>query len=196
MKFRRLGLFLLPLLFWMNTFVPAQVSEKEIRQIPVQRVTLFSRIKYQEKDRGYGKSAFNFHHGVRSDGAEKATGNDYDLLYGNISLNGDTDWFLVSMVTDDRSRIKDLGELEWSEVFDVPVLLARPEPGGGIRMAGPGQAVEETSDGMVTRVAVGHVYVVHTKDSVSDYYAMFRVEELVPSDRCVISWKRVPSPEK
>lgn len=196
MKFRHLGPFLLPLIFLAGTIVPAQVSEKEIQRIPVQRVTLFSRIKYMEKERGYGKSAFSFQHGVRSDVGQKVTGNDYDLEYGNISVNGDMDWFLVTMVTDDRSRIKDLGELNWSEVFDVPVLHINPERSVGIRMAGAGQNVEETSDGQVTRVALGHIYVVHTKDSDADYYTMFRVEELVPGDRCVISWKRVPSPEQ
>jgi hypothetical protein len=40
------------------------------------------------------------------------------------------------------------------------------------------------------------MYVVHIKNKKADLYVMFRVDELVPSDKCEISWKLVPSPEK
>ena len=168
----------------------------DIGQIKPKSITLFSRHKYKEKYEGYGKSAFSFEHGIRSDVGVEAPRNDYDLEYGSISLDGDGDWLSVTMVTDDRRRIKDLGEMNWSEVYHVPVLPASLEPRQGVRMPKPGESFEESSDGQVTRAVVGHIYVVHTKDSDTDLYAMFRVERLDPNDTCVISWKVVPSPEQ
>jgi hypothetical protein len=167
----------------------------DVREIKPKKATLFSRQTYKGKYEGYGRAAFSFEHGVRSDVGVQAPRNDYDLEYGNISLGGDSDWLTVSMVTDDRSRIKDLGEMGWPEVYHVPVLPAGPEPWKGIRFPKAGESFEESSDGQVTRAVQGHIYVVHTKDSDTDLYAMFRVDALVPNDRCVISWKVVPSPE-
>jgi len=48
----------------------------------------------------------------------------------------------------------------------------------------------------MTRVVTGHVYVVHSKDRDTDFYTLFRVEKLVPSDQVTISWKVVPAPKK
>lgn len=167
-----------------------------LQQTKPRQITLFSRTKHPGEYKGYGKAAFSFRYGVRSDVGLEVTHNAYELLYGNYALNGDTDWFNVSMVTDDRSRIKDLGEMSWSDVLYVPVLLASLEPHKGVRMPAKGQPFEESSDGQVTRASVGHMYVVHTKEGDRDFYTMFRVDELVPNDRCTISWKLVPSPEK
>jgi hypothetical protein len=166
------------------------------QQTKPKQITLFSRIKHQDEFEGYGKAAFSFRHGVRSDVGFEVTNNDYELLYGTYSFNGDTDWFTVTMVTDDCSRIKDLGAMNWSDVSYVPVVLASAEPHQGVQMPAIGQPIEESSDGQVTRAALGHLYVVHTKEGKRDLYAMFRVDELIPSDRCTISWKVVPSPEK
>ena len=160
------------------------------------QVTLFSRIKYTDESGGYGKSAFSFKHGVRSDVGLEVTQNDYELEYGNDSIFGDSDWFTVTMVTDDCSRIKDLGAMNWSDISYVPVVLATAEPHQGVRWLAPGQSTEESSDGQVTHAVLGHLYVVHTKEGKRDMYAMFRVEELVPNDQCTISWKVVSSPEK
>lgn len=144
----------------------------------------------------YGRSAFSFEHGVRSDVGAKLTRNDYELVYGNINNDGDTDWFGVTMVADDRSRIKDLGRLKWSAVKKVPLLAASPEPEKGVRFPSKTQTFEESSNGQVTKVVEGHVYLIHTKDSESDFYTLIRVEKLLPSDQVTISWKAVPSPEK
>lgn len=158
-------------------------------------VTLYSRTKYKERDGGYGRSAFSFKQGLRSDEDAKVTRNNFDLLYGNMDLAGDADWFQVTMVTDDRSRIKDLGELEWFNIFDVPILEAAPEPHKGMVMDFKSKNFAESSDWQVAKVKVGHIYVVHSKDTISEGYALFRVDELVPNDKVSISWKRVPSPE-
>jgi hypothetical protein len=162
----------------------------------LQETTLYSRLSY--KDEGYGRSAFNFMHGMRSDNREwlRLAHNYAELLYGSISIGGDTDWFCVSMGGEDPSRIKDLGALDWSDVSEVPPLSATPRTSSGLRFPGEGESFESSSEGRVTRVESGHLYVVHIKNRESDRYAMFRVDSLKPSDNCTISWKEVPSPEQ
>ena len=108
-------------------------------------------------------------------GALPLTRNDWDVLFGN-SPSFDT--FAVTMVTDDRSRIKDLGALNWTDAFQVPALPAYPVP---------------TRDPDVAAI-VGHIYVVHTKDTETDLYALFRVEALEPLKSVTISWKSVQRP--
>jgi hypothetical protein len=171
-------------------------SHQNWRAVAPNTVTLLSRAKYRDEFEGYGKSTFSFKHGVRSDTGREITHNNYELQYGNINLNGDSDWFTVTMVTDDLSRIMDLGELQWSDIVEVPLLPARAEAGKGIRAPSKTETYEASSEGQVTRAAAGHIYVVHSKDSDSDFYTLFRVDELVPSDHVTISWKVVPSPEK
>lgn len=197
MNLRHYGLLLTLTLGIISHTVKAQSpSNENWRDVAPQTVTLFSRAKYKDKFDGYGKSTFSFKHGVRSDVGQQMTGNNYELQYGNISWNGDSDWFTVTMVTDDCSRIKDLGEMNWPEVFDVPYLPASIEPQQGSRMPSKTETYEESSNGQVTKVVVGHIYVVHSKDSDSDLYTLFRVGKLVPSDRVTISWKVVLSPEQ
>jgi hypothetical protein len=137
-------------------------------------VTLQARRNRDVKD-NYVEAAFSFEHGVNGEEAVRVTRNDWDLLFGN-SLDADT--FDVTMVVDDCSRIKDLGELGWYDSFKVPVLPPHPEP------------AREPS----VRALVGHMYVVHTKDRETDLYALFRVEALEPKQSVTISWKRVPPP--
>lgn len=169
--------------------------EENWREIKPQTVTLFSRKRYRNKFEGYGKSAFSFKHGLRSDLGREITRNNFEILYGNLTINRDSDWFSVTMVTDDRSRIKDLGEQTWDYVFDVPLLYASVRSARGIRHPSQTETFEESSDGQVTKVVLGHMYVVHSKDTVSDFYTLFRVDELIPNDKVTISWKIVPSPE-
>ena len=154
-------------------------------------VTLFPRATNND----YGKAAFSFKHNLRSDAGKKITRNNYELLYGGISLNRDTDWFSVTMVTDDCSRIQDLGKLDWSQIVDIPYLAASAGPPRGIRMPSKTETFEDSSRGQVTRAAAGHMYLVHSRDSDSDFYTLFRVENLVPNNEVTISWKAVPSPE-
>jgi hypothetical protein len=172
------------------------VGERAGLQTEPQKVTLFSRITYKEN--GYGKSAFNFQHGLRSDDQnwERVAHNYAHLMYGSISFDPGTDWFSVSMGGDDPSRIKDLGELHWIQVYDTPLLLATPRQSSGVRFPGQQETFEESSEGRVTKVVAGHMYLVHIKNRETNLYAMFRVEDLEPNDHCTISWKVVASPEK
>ena len=203
MKSRHCGLLLILTMGIVSCVAKAQ-SRSKWRDAEPKIVTLFSR-EHEGTVKGYGKSAFSFKHRVRSDVGEQRTRNNYDLMYGGINLNGDRDWFLVIMVVDDCSRIKDLGELDWSEVFEVPYLPASGVPQRGIRIpstietfgAEPKKSpsFEESSNGQVTKVVAGHMYVLHSKDTDSDFYTLLRVEKLVPGDEVTISWKAVPSPK-
>lgn len=197
MKLRYCGLLLVLALGVIGNSAKTQSrSNEDWREVEPQTVTLFSRAKYRDMFDGYGKSTFSFRHSVRSDVGRQVTNNNYELQYGGIEWNKDSDWFGVTMVVDDCSRIKDLGALTWSAVFDVPILAASVVPENGGRMPRKTETYEESSNGQVTKVVAGHMYVVHSKDSTSDFYTLFRVEKLVPSDEVTISWKVVPSPEQ
>ena len=153
-----------------------------------------SKDTYESPPPGYGKSAFSFRFGIRSDAGTAKTRNNYELQYGGLNWNGDVDFFNVTMVVDDCSRIKDLGELQWSDIVEVPLLPASLTPGRAKRFS-PREAIEESTEGQMTRVVAGHVYVLHSKDRETDFYTLFRVENLLPGQEVTISWKVVPSPE-
>jgi hypothetical protein len=137
--------------------------------------TLVKRVK-TDLDDNYTQAAFSFKYGMNGDGALKLNRNNWDLLFGNSPT---PDAFDVTMVTDDCSRIKELGELNWTDNFDVPALPAYPQP------------TRESS----VKAIVGHMYLVHSKDRDSDHYALFRVEALKPGNSVTISWKLIPGPQ-
>ena len=126
-------------------------------------VVLLSRTKYNDHE----KATFSFEHGLRDD-PNNLTHNDWDIEFGNGG-----DFFGVTMVNDDCSRITDLGKLTWHEVelAALPQLPAHSQP---------------TREPQV-RAIPGHMFMVHTKDRDSELYALFRVESLVSGDRCEIT---------
>lgn len=135
----------------------------------VGKATLFSRIAH----RSYDKATFSFEFALRDDPTNKI-GNDWDLQYGNVPNH-----FHVTMVSDDRSRIVDLGEmsLEQLDVNQLRKLPPHPRPQREFLPA-----------------VVGHVYLVHTVDRNTDLYALFRVDQLHQNNTCDISWKRIETP--
>jgi hypothetical protein len=139
-----------------------------------QTATLVARRDVEGSD-NYDLAAFSFKYGGNGPVTRKLTRNNWDLLFGNAP---DRDIFDVTMVVDDRSRIKDLGELSWYDTFTVPSLEAYPQP------------TREQSLGVVP----GHMYLVHSKDRDTDHYALFRVENLQPLQSVTISWKLIPKP--
>ena len=145
-------------------------------EIVPQTATLVARRTINGYD-NYDLAAFSFKYGGNGPITRGLTRNNWDILCGNAR---DRDTFDVTMVTDDRSRIKDLGELSWYDTFTVPSLDAYPEP---------------TREPSVNAVA-GHMYLVHSKDRDSDHYALFRVETLQPLQSVTISWKLIPKPER
>ena len=138
-------------------------------------VTLLARRKLDGYD-NYTQATFSFKYGTNGDSALNITRNNWDVLFGN---NPDADAFDVTMVNDDCSRIKDLGEVNWSDTFTVPVIPAYPVP------------TREPS----VQALIGHMYVVHVKDRINDHYALFRVESVMEHKSVTISWKLIPSPE-
>jgi hypothetical protein len=189
MKPRLVASFLMLVLAFSSSALAQSPTDNDWRTIKPKTVTLFSRAKYKDASDGYDKSTFSFRYGVRIDVGGVAR-NNQELQYGQINWNGDSDWFTVTLANDDRSRIKDLGVLKWSDIGEVPLLPASSEL-EGFNM--PSEGHQGSSN--LARVVIGHLYVVHSKDSDSDFYALFRVENLVPSDQVTISWKLVPSPE-
>lgn len=164
---------------WISVTLRGQTSNEVLFNVEVQteprRVTLVARRVIDGRD-NYVDATFSFEHGVNGEAAIPLTRNDWDILFGN---GVDDDTIGVTMVVDDCSRIKDMGALNWSDSFQVPVITAYPVP---------------TREPEVKAV-VGHMYVVHTKDSDTDLYALFRVEALDPGKSVTISWKSVQSPE-
>lgn len=149
----------------------------QISDSATKTVTLESRRAADKKD-NYTSAAFSFEKAVNGESGKQLTRNDWDLLFSTIrKIDGTTvkDVFGVTMVTDDCSRIKDLGEFNWTDNFEIPELPAYDKP---------------TREADV-EAAVGHIYLVHTKDRDSDLLALFRVEELKPGESVKISWKLI-----
>jgi hypothetical protein len=144
-------------------------------QTEPRQVTLAHRVGPNGQD-NFIASVFSFEYGVNGQASLPLTLNDWDLQFGNAP---DKDQFNVSMVGDDRSRIVDMGALNWSDNFQVPVLLAPPVP-----------SIEPQ-----VPAVVGHMYAVHTTDSNTNLYALFRVEALTPLTSVTITWKSIQSPE-
>lgn len=164
---------------WVSVSLRGQTSNEVLFKIEAQMeprlVTIVARRMVNGFD-NYVDATFSFEHGMNGSTALPFTRNDWDILFGN---NPNHDSFHVTMVVDDCSRIQDMGALNWSDNFQVPVLTAYPVP---------------TLDPEVLAV-VGHMYVVHTKDTETNLYALFRVEALDPGKSVTISWKSVQSPE-
>jgi hypothetical protein len=148
-------------------FNVAVQSEPRTVTLPARRIT-------NGKD-NYVDAAFSFEHGMNGEGAVPVTRNDWDILFGN---SPDRDTFGVTMVVDDCSRIQDMGALNWSDAIQVPAIPAHPVP---------------KSEPQVKAV-IGHMYVVHTKDTETDLYFLFRVEALEIGNSVTISWKGVQRP--
>ena len=170
-----------------------KAQEPDHRSVDPQQAILLSQIKHKD----FAKANFHFGLGARGDSKSPSTRNVYDVRYGGVSLDGDNDWLDVPISHGSRSQIKDLGELNWSDVYDVPFLHAHPVPhSGGMSMSyNSGKLVKVSPEAVLVRAIVGHIYLVHSKDADRDLYVMFRVEAVKPGDECTITWKRVPSPE-
>jgi hypothetical protein len=171
----------------------AEAQQYSHRDVQPQSATLLSHIGHND----FAKSNFNFQLGVRGDSTSPPTRNIYDLRYGGLSYNHDSDWFDVPIAHGSRSKIIDLGALNWLDVYDIPILYASLEPYDGMRTdsINHGRLVSSLPENTLVKVIVGHMYLLHARDNDRDLYVMFRVESLKPGDEVTISWKVVPSPE-
>jgi len=157
-------------LVWLSP-AGAQTPDQEIK-----RGVLQARKSENGVD-NYPYATFSFEFGGNGPDVRLNCRNDWDILFGN-SVTPDA--FDVSMVVDDRSRMKDLGNYQWTDQFEVPRLPAYEEP------------EHEPS----VKAVVGHIYVVHTRDRETDQYALFRVEKLDPGKSVEITWKVIPAPPR
>jgi len=156
-------------------------------------VSLLSQIKHHDPAKGN----VNFKLGVRGDSDSPSTKNVYDLRYGGYASNQDLDWFEVPIAHGSSSQIKDLGALDWTEIYDTPFLYANPIPHDGKRSEfyQNGKVVRSLPENTLVKAIVGHMYVVHSRRTEGDFYVMFRVGALKSGDEVTISWRIVPSPE-
>lgn len=126
--------------------------------------------KTQDRRRAYEAATFSFEHGLRDD-PEKVTHNDWDVLFGNGE-----DIFDVQTVTDDTSRIWDLGEVDF-DGFSVKNLT------------------KEQREGKDRVPAVnGHVYVIHTVDTETNLWAKLKVLALTKGTSVVFRWEVIGDP--
>ncbi|MFT7678269.1 MAG: RNA polymerase sigma-70 factor (ECF subfamily) [Planctomycetota bacterium] len=120
------------------------------------RAELFDQASFDD----YEQATFSFEHGLRDDSFSRAS-NDWDL-----QLDGGK--FRVNMVTDDRSRIYELG----------PGSLDGLTP----------KSLGEGAFGVEAAVRGGDCYLVWTRDNNTDQLAAFEVVELEPGKRALLEW--------
>ncbi len=175
---------------------------------------------YAPHDKQTGKfdldrAVFSFERGVRGDADRAVWRNGWDIGYA-LAVLGDEDYFQVKLNEGDRGVLKDSGALDWFDSVEVPTLEPLPalEKGqsrhiavdsstlikGEARHAIMGSSGNNTdkewvrTNGIFAKAVVGHMYLAHVKDEGSDFYALFRVEELVQRERCTISWRLTAPP--
>ncbi|MBL4770558.1 MAG: hypothetical protein JKY61_05335, partial [Planctomycetes bacterium] len=119
---------------------------------------LLGRRKY-----GYSQATFSFEYGTRDDPGGIVR-NDWDILFSG-------EGFRVSMVTDDRSVIVDLGEIRLADVH--PGLL------------------EDAEQGEKALPKLGHSYLVWTRDTGTDLVSAFEVVDLKLKESCELNWYTV-----
>ncbi len=138
----------------------------------------------------FGRSAFSFEHAERSDVRFGKSRHDFELFYGTVSLDGDSDWIHVETAADERSRIRNLGKREWSELNELPEI----EPNDqlyGLSFAHDDDELEKVSHGTVAKAREGHIYLLRTKDANSDLVTALRIDQLVPGRSCHITWRLI-----
>jgi len=182
MKIRRLCLLLTVGAFSTALFAGVQTSYNAQMKQPMMATLLARRIVGDHDN--YADAAYSFKYGINGQAGLGYTHNRYDLLFGNAP---DRDIFDVTMIVSDCSRIKDLGEHNWSDNVKLPELSAFDKP------------AREDSIPAVQ----GHMYLVHTKQweqewdrekttyvkMFTDYYTLFRVESLESLVSVTISWR-------
>ena len=104
---------------------PSGVLTQQIRVEGSSPATLYSVIKYRGENR---KGCLSLLTGV----TYSSTGrNPCDLYYGMLYAGNEKDWFQSSTAVGNRSVIKDLGELDWTATFKVPLVAPLPKLGPG-----------------------------------------------------------------
>ncbi|HET6977032.1 MAG TPA: hypothetical protein VFI24_11960 [Pyrinomonadaceae bacterium] len=171
MKYRLTYLVLIMIALGAGIQAAAQTPGEDVKT-----ARLLKRTVQNEAD-NYPYATYSFKFGGNGPEVQKLCRNNWDLIFGNSPLD---DAFDVTMVTDDRSRIKGLGRYNWEQKFHIPTLSAYEEP-----------EREES-----VKAIEGHMYLVHSRDTDSNHYSLFRVEKLTPGESVEISWKVIPPPKR
>lgn len=142
-------------------------------------------------DQRYWNAVVSFEKGGATGGIEE-TKNDWDLLFGN-DRDSALDRFTVNTVTDDRSFIVDLGELQLRDApAEVDPLLVPPQQGVGFG--------DLPSTDVRTRDAVpvveGHVYWVRTLDDDSRLVTLVGVQRHALNGSVTLAWFRSSEPDR
>lgn len=136
----------------------------------VEQVGGVAELLSRDKHEDYEACTYSFEHAIRDDPGLVKTHNDWDIMFGN---GGDV--FAVTMVADDRSRLVDLGPMEWSDLATQKITAPEPHPSPAREPSLP--------------VLAGHVYLVRTVDDDTDATTLLRVETLDPGQRVKFTWR-------
>jgi hypothetical protein len=158
------------------------------------QVTLYSRTGQGDLSR----SSVNFDTGAR--GSTIRDPNGFDLMYGNLQVNDDNNWFEVS---NPRSTIVDLGKKKWEKLKGTPSFPKSKKPrkplplSGNLKEINVSAGVKEVSPyQQFVRVKLGHMYLMKVVRDGKKTYVLFRVDTLTKQENCVLTWKKVqPPPE-
>jgi hypothetical protein len=160
----------------------------EAQEVQLQQITLYSKISYRDSTR----SMVNFESAKR--GTERWDQMlDFDLIFGNLAVNYNSDWFEVS---DPRSVIIDLGKKQWADIKKTPSLPPIKKPYRPLPLDAPkvlGGSVDSPHR-QFAQVKANHMYLMKVIRGRTKTYVMFRVDKLITQDNCVLSWKKVPPP--
>lgn len=202
---RRLALLLVVVVVWASSIVTgrSQTNQQTAGDGIPQSFTL-----YPPRDKLTGKydetrACFSFVLGANKlpNSIDPPTLSDWNLGYGFARISNE-DWLIVGAGRNQRSVMKELGRYNWSDSFHVPVLEPLPRLLEGesrhitIDSSADTHAAWSKSTTHFVKAKVGHMYVMHVKDDDSDFYVLFRVEQLEQGEHCTFSWKRVATPER
>jgi hypothetical protein len=76
------------------------------------------------------------------------------------------------------------GSVTQSPSIPQPIELGQPSPRRNLKPGTP----------TYVKAIAGHMYVIHVVDDENDFYALFRVDQLLRGDSCLVSWKVIDAP--
>lgn len=159
---------------------------------PLRQVVLYSKITHRD----WSRSSINFESGER--GSPSADASGFDLIYGTLAINDDSNWFEVS---DARSMIVDMGAKQWGDFKETPSFPNSDKPRKPLPLKGNVKEIVTSAGSkevspyqQFVPVKAGHIYLMKVVRERKKTYIMFRVDNLVSEDNCLLSWKTVPPP--
>ncbi len=140
---------------------------------------------------GYWNAAVSFERGGLS-GSIEQTRNDWDLVFGN-DRDETFDRFSVNTVTDDRSFIVDLGELQLRDApVEVDPTKVPPQDDLGFGPLPPDDVRRRDA----VHVVEGHVYWVRTVDDDSRLVTLVGVQKHELNRSVTLVWFRSSDPDR